>query len=197
MLLLLLCFHELLFIKIFFCYVTFVTSHVLMYFRLLMFIDIVFIADLTDSDMYPPIETELKDMSSEDDIKEEPPEEEDEEKIREGEDDEEEGEIIVKKEIEDKVEEKIKESGSEEKSESDSDVVILSSHSEDEEELIEDSTSSGAHINDAFNVADAQGRVLVNVGHPEGDEDIFLAPQLARLVKPHQVCPCPILLTFS
>lgn len=70
-------------------------------------------------------------------------------------------------------------------SESDSDVVVLS-HSEDEEET-EDVNNSGAHINDEFNVPDAQGRVLVNVGHPENEEDIFLAPQLSQAVKPHQV----------
>ena len=53
---------------------------------------------------------------------------------------------------------------------------------------MDDVTNSGAHINDEFNVSDAQGRVLVNVGHPEKEEDIFLASQLAAAVKPHQVC---------
>ena len=33
----------------------------------------------------------------------------------------------------------------------------------------------------------SDGRILVNVGHPPGEEDIFLAPQIARVVKPHQV----------
>lgn len=31
------------------------------------------------------------------------------------------------------------------------------------------------------------GRILVNVGHPPGEDDIFLAPQIAQVVKPHQV----------
>ena len=31
------------------------------------------------------------------------------------------------------------------------------------------------------------GRVLVNAGHDSTDEDIFLAPQIAQTVKPHQV----------
>ena len=31
------------------------------------------------------------------------------------------------------------------------------------------------------------GGVLVNVGHPAAETDIFLAPQLAAVVKPHQV----------
>ena len=32
------------------------------------------------------------------------------------------------------------------------------------------------------------GRVLVNAGHASTEEDIFLAPQIAQAVKPHQVC---------
>ena len=32
------------------------------------------------------------------------------------------------------------------------------------------------------------GRVLVNAGHASQEEDIYLAPQIARAVKPHQVC---------
>ncbi|XP_007575196.1 helicase ARIP4-like isoform X2 [Poecilia formosa] len=51
----------------------------------------------------------------------------------------------------------------------------------------EESEPSGAHANDTQNQPDAQGRVLVNLNHPEADEDIFLSPQLARAVKPHQI----------
>ncbi|XP_069500208.1 helicase ARIP4 [Ambystoma mexicanum] len=47
--------------------------------------------------------------------------------------------------------------------------------------------SSGSHVNDALNLPDALGRVLVNINHPPNEEDIFLASQLARAVKPHQV----------
>ncbi|KAB5536776.1 hypothetical protein PHYPO_G00111240 [Pangasianodon hypophthalmus] len=47
--------------------------------------------------------------------------------------------------------------------------------------------SSGSHINDALNQPDAQGRVLVNINHPAEEDDLFLAPQLARAVKPHQI----------
>ncbi|KAK8752321.1 hypothetical protein OTU49_004845, partial [Cherax quadricarinatus] len=120
---------------------------------------------------------QLKEGSSgEEEVKEEEEEEEEEEAEEEEKQEGEEKEAM----------EKEKSSAAEEKSGSDSDVVILSSHSEDEEDDLEDTTNSGAHINDAFNLPDAQGRVLVNVGHPEGEEDIFLAPQLARLVKPHQ-----------
>ena len=46
---------------------------------------------------------------------------------------------------------------------------------------------SGSHVNDDMNQPDSQGRVLVNVGHPPNEPDIFLAPQLAYAVKPHQV----------
>ena len=36
-------------------------------------------------------------------------------------------------------------------------------------------------------VPSPDGRVLVNAGHDRSDRDIFLAPQIARAVKPHQV----------
>jgi len=51
----------------------------------------------------------------------------------------------------------------------------------------EDPTNSGMHVNDALNVAREDGSVVINVGHPDEDEDILLAPQLAALVKPHQI----------
>lgn len=55
---------------------------------------------------------------------------------------------------------------------------------EDEEE-----EKGGTHVNDALNQHDALGRVLVNLNHPPEEENVFLAPQLARAVKPHQVQP--------
>lgn len=76
------------------------------------------------------------------------------------------------------------------------DVVEISS---DEEEITvlpndapedpgeHDPNNSGSHVNDAMNQPDANGQVLVNVGHPPDEPDIFLAPQLASAVKPHQV----------
>ncbi|KTF78839.1 hypothetical protein cypCar_00046143, partial [Cyprinus carpio] len=80
------------------------------------------------------------------------------------------------------------------------DVIELSSGDEDalrissEEDNNEDRSvtpgteeSSGSHVNDSINQPDAQGRVLVNINHPGDEEDLFLAPQLARAVKPHQI----------
>uniref|UniRef100_A0AAQ6ACE2 RAD54 like 2 n=1 Tax=Amphiprion ocellaris TaxID=80972 RepID=A0AAQ6ACE2_AMPOC len=81
----------------------------------------------------------------------------------------------------------------------DADVIELSSGDEDALQISSESAdedadgapgseeSSGAHINDALNLPDAQGRVLVNINHPAEEKDIFLAPQLARAVKPHQI----------
>eukprot|EP01134_Creolimax_fragrantissima_P001047 CFRG1047T1 len=43
------------------------------------------------------------------------------------------------------------------------------------------------HLDDTLNVPDANGRVLVNVGHNPSEEDIFLLPALARKAKPHQI----------
>ncbi|XP_056279882.1 helicase ARIP4-like isoform X2 [Pseudoliparis swirei] len=51
----------------------------------------------------------------------------------------------------------------------------------------EESELSGAHGNDALNRPDPQGRVLVNLNHPAAEKDLFLLPQLARAVKPHQI----------
>uniref|UniRef100_A0A4W6DMD5 RAD54 like 2 n=1 Tax=Lates calcarifer TaxID=8187 RepID=A0A4W6DMD5_LATCA len=81
----------------------------------------------------------------------------------------------------------------------DPDVIELSSGDEDALQISSESAdedadgtagseeSSGAHINDALNLPDAQGRVLVNINHPAEEKDIYLAPQLARAVKPHQI----------
>lgn len=77
----------------------------------------------------------------------------------------------------------------------DSDIIELSS---DEEDVLltkdedsdvdpEDPNNAGNHINDALNVHDDFGRVLVNIGHPSDEPDIFLAPQIARYIKKHQV----------
>ncbi|XP_013861632.1 helicase ARIP4 [Austrofundulus limnaeus] len=71
----------------------------------------------------------------------------------------------------------------------DEDALQISSESADEdaEGATGSEESSGAHINDALNLPDAQGQVLVNINHPPEEKDIYLAPQLARAVKPHQV----------
>ena len=57
----------------------------------------------------------------------------------------------------------------------------------EEEEAADDPDNCGLHVNDALNQVDEFGRVLVNVGHPPEEPDIFLAPQLSLAVKPHQV----------
>ena len=46
---------------------------------------------------------------------------------------------------------------------------------------------SGMHVEDAMNQHDSHGRVLVNVNKPANEPDIFLPPQLAKAVHPHQV----------
>lgn len=70
-------------------------------------------------------------------------------------------------------------------SSSDEDDCIVISEEESEPE--EDTANSGMHTNDLYNVPDDQGRVLINVGHPDSEKDVFLAPQIARVIKPHQV----------
>lgn len=81
----------------------------------------------------------------------------------------------------------------------DEDALQISSESADEDSGSTTGTeeSSGAHINDALNLPDAQGRVLVNINHPAEEKDIYLAPQLARAVKPHQVEPASSVLSHE
>ena len=57
----------------------------------------------------------------------------------------------------------------------------------EEEEEDEDPNNSGMHVNDALNTREADGRVLINTQHPKDDPDIYLAPQLAAAIKPHQI----------
>lgn len=66
---------------------------------------------------------------------------------------------------------------------SDDDCVIISPEPEGEEEVEEKDECS----QDLLNVPDHLGRVLINVGHPQEDEDIFLPSQIAKIVKPHQI----------
>ena len=74
---------------------------------------------------------------------------------------------------------------------SDDDIQLLSSGEEEKEDgHAEDSNNSGSHTDDTCNVPDSLGRVLVNVGHPPAEMDIFIAPQIARNIKPHQVSRC-------
>ena len=58
---------------------------------------------------------------------------------------------------------------------------------DDEPSELEDPNNSGMHVDDRLNVPNADGRVVVNVGHPASDPDIFLAPQIQRIIKPHQI----------
>ncbi|XP_053377474.1 helicase ARIP4-like [Mercenaria mercenaria] len=78
--------------------------------------------------------------------------------------------------------------------EDDEDVVMVNSEEEEEEEMsdedyaeAEDVNNSGSHINDMYNIPDDQGRVLVNVGHPTSDPDIYLSNLVAKHIKPHQI----------
>lgn len=67
------------------------------------------------------------------------------------------------------------------------DCIILSDEEEPEDLSDDDETNSGAHTNDIYNVRDGQGRVLINYMHGENEPDIFVAPQIARIIKPHQI----------
>ncbi|CAH1394932.1 unnamed protein product [Nezara viridula] len=74
-------------------------------------------------------------------------------------------------------------------SDSEDDCIVISEGEgeEEEEEDDVDTTNSGMHTNDLYNIPDEQGRVLINVGKPESEPEIYLAPQIARIIKPHQI----------
>uniref|UniRef100_A0A2C9JT34 Helicase ARIP4 n=1 Tax=Biomphalaria glabrata TaxID=6526 RepID=A0A2C9JT34_BIOGL len=72
----------------------------------------------------------------------------------------------------------------------DSDEVVMVPSDEgedDEDDGAEDVNNGGAHIDDTLNLPDPDGRVKVNIGHPAEDPDIYLAPQIAQAIKPHQI----------
>jgi RAD54-like protein 2 len=73
----------------------------------------------------------------------------------------------------------------------DDDVAIidngLNGMPADSEDNYEDLNNCGSHTDDSLNTLDSEGRVLVNVAHPPDEPDIYLAPQIARAVKPHQI----------
>ncbi|XP_030386930.1 helicase ARIP4 [Scaptodrosophila lebanonensis] len=71
---------------------------------------------------------------------------------------------------------------------SDDDCILLSEEEEEEDNNEpEDATNSGMHVKDAYNIPDEYGRVVVNIAHPEGEETLYLAPQIAKVIKPHQI----------
>uniref|UniRef100_A0A4W5PEA3 RAD54 like 2 n=1 Tax=Hucho hucho TaxID=62062 RepID=A0A4W5PEA3_9TELE len=72
-------------------------------------------------------------------------------------------------------------------SDEDDALQISSESTNEEEDRLVAPEATGAHANDAVNQPDAQGRVLVNLNHPTEEADLFLSPQLARVVKPHQI----------
>jgi len=71
----------------------------------------------------------------------------------------------------------------------DNDVRLLASDENEAGEAVDgEADTSGNHVNDALNQRDSSGHVLVNIGHPSDEPDIYLPPQIAAAIKPHQVC---------
>jgi len=63
------------------------------------------------------------------------------------------------------------------------DVILL----EKDEGIDIDMNNSGLHVDDTKNVHDSEGRVLVNCNHFCDKEKVFLAPQIAKIIRPHQI----------
>ena len=63
---------------------------------------------------------------------------------------------------------------------------------EDEGDLDEDGNTCGLFADDRVNRPDADGLILVNVGHPDNEQPIYLPPQITDVIKPHQVGGCSL-----
>ena len=78
-------------------------------------------------------------------------------------------------------------------------ILISSSDSEDETKPDEDEGAGSDSSEDCTNLISAanlkshNGDVLINTGHMPDEPDIFLPPQIARVIKPHQVGVCKCL----
>lgn len=67
------------------------------------------------------------------------------------------------------------------------DCIILSDDDEQDIDTDEDESNSGEHTNDSFNKAESDGGVIINIGHKGNESKIYIAPQIARVIKPHQI----------
>ncbi|KAK6176105.1 hypothetical protein SNE40_014453 [Patella caerulea] len=72
-------------------------------------------------------------------------------------------------------------------SDEDEDIVMVRPNLEEDIIEEEDMNNAGSHIDDSINCRDEHGHVLVNLSHPPEDPDVYLAPQIARAIKPHQI----------
>lgn len=63
------------------------------------------------------------------------------------------------------------------------DCIILSDEDEEEDDTDEDENNSGEHTNDTFNKPEPDGNVIINIGHKGNESKIYIAPQIARIIK--------------
>ena len=68
-------------------------------------------------------------------------------------------------------------------------VEDLADEENDDEDcdLDEEGNSCGLFADDRLNKPDQDGLVLINVGHPPDERAIYLPPQIAEVIKPHQI----------
>lgn len=72
------------------------------------------------------------------------------------------------------------------KAESDSDEIqILSDPDEGQDE--DDPDNSGMHTNDRLNVANAEGKVVINISEKNPEQVITVASSIETIIKPHQI----------
>ena len=62
-------------------------------------------------------------------------------------------------------------------------VIAIDDEAEEEEEV----QAEFCELRDAQNLPDAEGRICIRRGATDA-ESFYLAPHIARVIKPHQVC---------
>ena len=67
-------------------------------------------------------------------------------------------------------------------------VILISSSESEDEKAASDSSEDCTNLISVGNIKSESGNIMVNTGHMPDEPDIFLPPQIAKVIKPHQVC---------
>lgn len=67
-------------------------------------------------------------------------------------------------------------------------VILISSSESEDEKAASDSSEDCTNLLSVANIKSENGNIVVNIGHMPDEPDIFLPPQIAKVIKPHQVC---------
>jgi len=66
-------------------------------------------------------------------------------------------------------------------------VILISSSESEDEKAASDSSEDCTNLLSVANIKSENGNIVVNIGHMPDEPDIFLPPQIAKVIKPHQI----------